>query len=219
MTNLVGIDINTRMIDYARSQAERAQVSDRVRFQTGDALRILDFRSNSFDLVNQRFGFSFLRTWDWPQLLREYYRICKAGGVIRITESAVPRSNSPALTRLMELFKQAFYNAGHAFDTIPGSIIDRFPDLMRSYGIEQVQTRKQVIAFHVDPVIKRACAHDMHRLYRVALPFLRKWTKLPDDYEEVYQQMVHEVQQPEWEIEQTLLTAWGIAGETTSSWS
>src|SRR5689334_9927765 len=41
IAQLIGIDISGRMIEYARAQAEAAQVSDRVHFQLGDALRKL----------------------------------------------------------------------------------------------------------------------------------------------------------------------------------
>ena len=36
-----------------------------------------------------------------------------------------------------------------------------------------------------------------------------KWTSVPDDYEEIYQQMLTEMQQPDFVATWTLLTAWG----------
>src|SRR5579859_2675340 len=55
---LIGVDISSKMLDYARTQAEAQQVSDRVQFRAMDALRMLEFPANSFELVNQRFGMS-----------------------------------------------------------------------------------------------------------------------------------------------------------------
>src|SRR5215469_6219093 len=68
---LVGIDISKRMVDYARQQVKAQQVGDRVEFYVMDALRLLDFPDDSFDLVNQRLGMSWVRTWEWPKLLDE----------------------------------------------------------------------------------------------------------------------------------------------------
>ncbi len=68
-TRLTGVDVSQTFVNYARAQAQAAQVSDRVEFYAMDALRMLEFPNNSFDLVNQRFGISWLRTWDWPKLL------------------------------------------------------------------------------------------------------------------------------------------------------
>jgi SAM-dependent methyltransferase len=69
----------------------------------------LEFPPDSFDLVNQRLGMSYLRTWDWPKLLSEYQRITRPGGVIRITEGDFPASRSAALTRLSTLFISACF--------------------------------------------------------------------------------------------------------------
>lgn len=69
LTELVGVDISEDMIDYAQKQAEVRKVSERVKFHLMDALSVLDLPSDHFDLVNQRFGQSYLRNWDWRQVL------------------------------------------------------------------------------------------------------------------------------------------------------
>src|SRR5712691_5389803 len=61
---LVGVDISTKMLDYARTQAAEQGVSDRVEFAAMDALRMLEFPRNTFDLVNHRYGMSWLRKRD-----------------------------------------------------------------------------------------------------------------------------------------------------------
>jgi ubiquinone/menaquinone biosynthesis C-methylase UbiE len=206
---LAGIDISSRMIDYAKAQANAAGVSDRTQFQTGDALRMLEFPNNFFDLVNHRFGLSYLRKWDWPKLLREYQRVTKPEGVIRITEAGRTESNSPALNRLMDLSFQAFYQAGHLFTPERAGIINHLAEQMHQYGIEQVQTKTYTIAFHEDPQSRAAYVEDLHRGFRLVVPFLKKWITFSEDYEDLYQQMVLETQKPDVEITITLLTAWG----------
>src|SRR6266571_148641 len=94
---LVGIDLNPRMIDYARAQAAAQHVDDRIELHVMDALGVLDFPDASFDLVNLRFALSFVRTWDWPRLLREFLRVVRPGGVVRLTdEEVIQQSTSPA---------------------------------------------------------------------------------------------------------------------------
>ena len=39
--------------------------------------------------------------------------------------------------------------------------------------------------------------------------FFRKWTRVPDDYEAIYQQALEDMQQPGFVATWTLLTAWG----------
>src|SRR5229473_18384 len=87
MSRLLGVDISSKMVEYARTQAEAQQVSDRVEFHVMDALRMLEFPESYFDLVNHRLATSYLRTWDWPKLLQEYQRVAQPGGVIRVTEA------------------------------------------------------------------------------------------------------------------------------------
>src|SRR5216683_380643 len=115
MTRLVGVDVNSRLIEYARARAEEKQVQGRVEFQIMDALLILEFPREYFDLTNIRFATGFMRTWNWPKLLSELQRITRSGGVIRITEFERIDSNSPALLRWFQLAGDAFYKAGHLF--------------------------------------------------------------------------------------------------------
>ena len=45
--------------------------------------------------------------------------------------------------------------------------------------------------------------------FRNLLPFFRKWARVPEQYEEIYQQMLEEMKQPDFEGEWILLTVWG----------
>src|SRR5712691_5008618 len=136
MSLLMGVDVSGRMVEYARAQAEAQQISDRVEFCAMDALRMLEFPTDYFDLVNQRFGTSYLRTWDWPKLLHEYQRVTQPGGVIRITESnMITESNSSALIRLNQVFLEAFYAAGHLYTSDSKGEIGEIAGLLHKNGL------------------------------------------------------------------------------------
>src|SRR5260370_30160044 len=112
----VGLSWRFKVVEFAQRRAVAQGVSDRVQFRVMDALSMREFPSDSFDLVNQRYGFSYLRTWDWPKLLGECQRVIRPGGVIRITESdIIIETNSPALLRLHHLLLESLYHAGHLF--------------------------------------------------------------------------------------------------------
>ncbi len=210
IASLVGVDISERIVSYARAQAQAAQLSDRVQFQVGDALRMLEFPTSHFDLINQRMGISYLRQWDWPKLLREYQRVCKRHGVIRITEGAPQlETSSSALTRLLELLAQAMYQAGYLFSPEGADLTRHLANLMHQHGIQQVQTKISKIAYHQTPATRQAYADDMKRVFQTTVPFMRKWIKLPPDYQDIYQQMLDETQQPDFEVTGTVTTAWG----------
>ncbi|HTK09048.1 MAG TPA: class I SAM-dependent methyltransferase [Ktedonobacteraceae bacterium] len=208
-TRLVGVDASPTFIAYARARAEAEQVSDRVEFHAMDALRMLEFPDATFDLVNHRFAASWLRTWDWPKLLQEYQRVCRSGGVVRVTEPMATRSNGPALSRLSELFLQAFYQAGHFFTAANEGVTGELARLLRQHGLQEVQTRICTLEYRMgDPAGERFFA-DLKLILRTGLPFFRKWTHVPENYEELYQQMLNEMQQPGFMATMGVMTAWG----------
>ncbi len=210
MSLLVGVDISSKIMEYAQAQAEAQGVSDRVQFRTMDALRMLEFPTDFFDLVNQRFGASFLRKWDWPKLLSEFRRVTRPGGVIRVTEGDMAmESPSPALTRLFEIMLNAFYQAGHLFTPGSKGVTGDLAPLLRQDGLEQVQTHTYTPEYRVGTPEGQRFYEDMRLLFRTMAPFLRKWTRVPDDYETIYQQALSEMQQPVFVARGNMLTAWG----------
>ena len=209
-TLLIGVDISERMIAYARAEAEAQQVSDRVEFHTMDALRMLEFPRHYFDLVNQRFGVGYLRTWDWPKLLQEFLRVTSPGGVIRLTEADMLfESNSPALKRLGDLLFQAFYQSGHLFTPESDGITGELAQLLQRHGVQHVQTRSYTGENRAGTIEGQRFFDEMSGIFRTHLPFLRKWTHVPDDYEMLYQQALREMQQPDFVGGGRILTAWG----------
>jgi ubiquinone/menaquinone biosynthesis C-methylase UbiE len=210
MKLLVGVDISGKMLDYARAQAEAQQVSDRVQFASMDALRMLEFPPAYFDLVNQRFGWSYLRTWDWPKLLQEYQRVTRFKGVIRITEcDIIAESSSPALLQMERILFEALRQAGHFFTPNLDGVTSELARLLQQYGLQEVQTCAHTLEYQADTVQTRLFYEDVKHAFRTLLPFLRKWTRVPDDYEDIYQQMLTEIQQPDFTATWRLLTAWG----------
>lgn len=210
MSLLVGVDVSGRMVEYARTQAEAQQVSDRVQFRTMDALRMLEFPTDYFDLVNQRFGTSYLRTWDWPKLLHEFQRVTRPGGVVRITEgNFLVQSPSLALARLYELALDVFYRAGHYFTAESNGVTGELARLLHQFGLQNVQTRVHIMEYRAGTPEGQRFYEDMKHFFQTILPFFRKWSKVPDDYEATYQQALSEMQQPDFVATSSLLTAWG----------
>lgn len=207
---LVGVDISGKMVAYANIRAEERHLSDRVEFQVMDALRLLEFPDATFDLINHRFGNSWLRTWDWKKIFLEYLRVTRPGGIIRITESQVVESNTPALTKLFTIFLEAFYHAGRYFTLSRDGITKHIERLMTEHAIEDVQTRDYSIVYRAGTVEGQQFYEDMLHVFRVSLPFFQKFTNVPSDYQEIYQQALKEMQQPDFVATWRLLTAWGI---------
>lgn len=208
---LIGVDVSSKMLAFARAQADAEGVGDRVEFLLMDALRMLEFPGSFFDLVNHRLAISWLRTWDWSKLLQEYLRVARPDGVIRVTEVdwGVEQSNSPALTQLTELLWKTGYRSGHLFSPDNRGATSELAYLLRRHGVQQVQTRAYTLHYRAGTVEGELLAQDMAHLFRTMKPFIQKWIRLPDDYEQIYRQMIAEIHQPDFTATANLLTAWG----------
>ncbi len=208
--SLVGIDISDHMIKYACEQAEVHHVTDQVEFRVMDTLRPLAFPDASFDLVNLRFGISFVRTWDWPKLLGELLRVTHPGGCVRLTDQNVlHQNNSPALTRLFEIGVCTLFNAGHLFAPGDTGLTAYLAPLLKQWGCQQVQTKTFALAFQAGTVEGQAYYEDMMRLFSVGLPFAQKWGCASGDYDVIYQQALNEMQQSDFHSTWNLLTVRG----------
>ncbi len=207
---LVGVDISKTMVRHARQEATAAFLDDRVQFQTMDALAVLDFQTSSFDLVNQRLGASWLRTWEWPKILVEYRRVCRPSGIIRITEgNVVLESNSPALTKLNGITLEAFHRSGRLFEAQSDGLTGRLVHLMTQHGIQDIQAQVHTLVCSAGTNTHQSFYEDAIHFYRVSLPFLQKWVHVPGDYQEIYQQALKEMQAAEFTATWTWLTVWG----------
>ena len=208
--SLVGIDVNPRMIEYARAQAVAHHVEDRAEFHVMDALRVLDFPDASFDLVNLRFGLSFLRTWDWSTLLREFLRILRPGGVVRLTdEEVIHRSTSPAAMQFCEMLLCALFRAGRLFTQESSGVTAHLAPLLRQHGYQQVQTREYALLFRAGTPEGLTYAEDGVYVFRTLQPFLQRWGCMSKDYENIRQQTIEEIHRPDFSATWHLLTAWG----------
>ncbi|HLZ58697.1 MAG TPA: hypothetical protein VKR06_17295 [Ktedonosporobacter sp.] len=160
---------------------------------------------------------SYLRTWDWPKLLDEYQRVCKPGGVIRITEGDILGSSSPAQMQISALALEAFYLAGHFVNQTRSSPMDQLPVFMQQQGVLNVQTRAHVLQYRAGTPEWQNFYDDMKYVGRTVLPFLRRRIQVPDNYEEIYQQSLDEMQRPDFVATWNLLTAWGAPSHYSAS--
>ncbi len=206
--SLVGIDLNPHYLEYARKQAAVQQVEDRVEFRQMDALGRLAFPSESFDLVNMRFAISFVRTWEWPDLLKDMLRILRPGGVIRLTdEEVIHRGNSPGAMQFCGMLLCALFKSGHLFTAESGGLTAHLAPLLRQIGFQNILTRAHALEFRAGTPEGKAYAQDGQYLLRTFRPFLQKWGCLSKDFDE--QQAFAEIRHPEFSATWHLLTTWG----------
>ena len=211
ITLLVGVDVSRTFVAYARAQAAAAGVSDRVEFHVMDALRMLEFPPGFFDLVTHRFALSWVRTWEWRKLLEEAQRVAAPNGIIRCVEAELARADTPAFTALRTLSLSAFSQAGHLF-TPDGELTQALPALFHRHGLLDIQTRRTILTYRAATEDGKRFCEDLRLGLKTIEPFLRKWGRVPDQYEALCQQASREMEAADCVVTVPLLTVWGRSG-------
>jgi ubiquinone/menaquinone biosynthesis C-methylase UbiE len=207
----VGIDVSRTMVEYARAQAS-SRGFDNASFKVMNALESLDFPDSSFDLVNARL-FGFIPTAAWPNLMREYMRVIRPGGVIRLTEfEGLGISNSLSLEKLIRTFARALKLAGQNFspDGERIGIAPMLGGLLRDVGCKNIQQRAHVIDYSTGTEFHEGFRQDWMVAFKLARPaFVGAGVITEEEFDQLYQQMLIDMLSDEFRGIMFLLTAWG----------
>jgi ubiquinone/menaquinone biosynthesis C-methylase UbiE len=195
---LYGVDISPTMIHYAQTRAKQQQLpKERVEFLIMDALRMLEFPNEFFDLVNFRFGVSFMRKWDWPKMFSEMHRVLKPQGVVRIVDIAIGvESSSTGLSHYWTSLQRALERAGHLFEETPTGLIDHLPLLLLRHGFQNIQMHKAPATCRAETETGKAYFADLGHAFHTMRPFLQRYGCLTEDYDALCQQAIQDMQQP-----------------------
>ena len=104
---------------------------------------------------------------------------------------------------------EALFQAGQLFTPTRDGLNSQLARLLQEAGLQNVQTRAHRLSLDAGTTQGEHFAEDTRLAFPALLPFMRKWGQVPDDYEEIYQQMLHEMQQPGFVATWSLLTVWG----------
>jgi ubiquinone/menaquinone biosynthesis C-methylase UbiE len=203
---LYGIDISPTMIRCARQRAEE-QLLKRVEFLVMDALLVLEFPNEFFDLINFSFGVSFMRQWDWPKMFSEMHRILKDRGIVRIVEMKIGfESPSIALSNFWAAMRRAFERSGHIFEETPTGLIDHLPELLKRHGFQNIQIHQTPVEFRAGTEAGKGLLDDHFHGFRTHRQFLQRYGCLPQDYDALCQQIIQDMQQPDFVAETLFYT-------------
>ena len=170
---VMGFDIDERMINYANSQA-RVGGLDNASFRVMDLNQPLDYHDNYFDLVNARF-MTVIPTTVWPSAERELVRITQPGGIVRHTEAEhYSVTNGPAFETLSGMWLRAFKSSGCTFSP-DGRNTGNTPVLrrmLREVGGQNIQMKPWVIDWSAGSPDHEAFFEDIRTLMKLVQPFL-----------------------------------------------
>ncbi len=82
-TRVLGLDITLEMIEEAKKRTEGKSYADKIEYRLGSALDI-PAQNETFDVVWGQDAWCYIR--DKPRLIKEVYRVLKAGGTLGFTD-------------------------------------------------------------------------------------------------------------------------------------
>lgn len=212
---VVGIDISETMIAYANAQA-RVQGLTNASFQVMNALQPLDFPPDSFDLVNARFVVGFMPPHAWPGLIQECLRILRPGGILRLTEGEWGLSNKPAFEKYCGLVNQSLQRAGQSFSpngTHMG-ILPMLRPFLQEAGYQHIGHMAHVVDFSYGMEAHESSFQDFLVAFKLVQPFIiRCKVAKQEELDELYQQVLVEMQSEDFCALWILLTVWGYKPE------
>ncbi|SRR5579884_1561349 len=210
---VVGIDISKRMVEYAEAHAQLRGLSN-VQFLVMDATKPLDFPSGSFDLVNGRYLAGFLAADLWPEVMREFWRLLRPGGYIRLTEAEFfGASNSKSLEALASLLTGALKKVGHSLvpEARSNGLVPGIAPLLRKIGFQDVAVAAHLIEYSYGTPAYALITKDWEIGYRLAFDVFLK-TQVADSLEqlqELHANMLKEFADPNFVATHDLITTWG----------
>ena len=208
---VMGVDISALMTDYGRATA-KARSLQNAHFMTMNIQEPFSFADNSFDLINARYLVAVLIPNAWPVLLRETFRMCQPGGIMRLTENEMPITNSPAFEQITQMALNAFSMTGRNFGPTARNfgITPMLPKLLKDTGYTNVKYK----AYGIDTSAGTEGHESFYQNHMVAFQlgkpyFVGLELTTDEKYEELYQQMLQEMMADDFCAISYSLTAWG----------
>lgn len=208
---VTGVDLSQLMVDYALAQAEEKGLQN-AHFRVMDVLKPLDFPDNSFDFINTRLLFGFMPPAAWPKLMQECMRITRPGGMIRLNECEFGISNGSASEELSSMFARALHVSGQSFspDGRHVGITPMLGRFLRDAGYQDIQNTLYTIDYSADTENHADGYQDLVVFHKLVQPLLVKTgVTTQEEAEHLYQQMLEELQSPDFCGIWYYLSVWG----------
>lgn len=147
---VIGITTRYSLVAHARKRARAAGIKNVSFFQVvGDEKPQLPFPDAEFDLVNTQSLYSWLRTGEWPDFIRDCWRVTRPGGYVRMTEPERGQSTGLAMTRLADLYLQVMHRIGQRFSPDDRHIgaANQLLYLCQEAGLREITRRAYMIDY------------------------------------------------------------------------
>jgi ubiquinone/menaquinone biosynthesis C-methylase UbiE len=207
---VTAFDISRAMIDYARASAKVQGLSN-ITFLVMDVQKPLEkLPDQSFDLVNSRF-INFLPAAAWPRIMKEFRRITRPGGTIRLTESEWWYfTSSSALENINATLINALRVQGGSFSQRFTGVLPMLGRFLRDVGCVTIQYKPHAIDFSYGTEYHEGFRRDAAIAFKLFQPFIIKMgVATQEQLEQWYEQMLQDMASEDFRGLMLPLTVWG----------
>jgi SAM-dependent methyltransferase len=211
-TNVTGIDISNRMIDYASAHAQVRHLYN-AHFEVRDALKLQDLPEASFDFINARTLVLFMQPAAWPTLVQQCMHLLRPGGVVRLTEAEWGICNKLAFEDYAVKINMALRKANMSLSPtgLHMGITAMLAHYLKNAGCHDIQRAAYVVDYSAGEKAHGGYMQDLKIAFKEVQPFLVKVGVVSslEAAEEQYQQVLAEMDAPDFCSISYLLSAWG----------
>lgn len=129
--SIIGVDMDPKALDKARTNIQRAGLTDLIQVQQGNAMK-LPFPDNSFDIVINEAMLTMLRGDAKEKAIREYLRVLKPGGRLLTHDVAY---ESDHMENLLQQLSQTIHV------NVQPLKIDQWQNLFHELGFSNVTSK------------------------------------------------------------------------------
>jgi SAM-dependent methyltransferase len=211
-TRVTGIDISTKMIDYARAHAQVRRLHN-AHFEEMDALKLEDLPEASFDFINARTLVCFMLPAAWPVLVQQCMRLLRPGGVIRLTEAEWGICNKFAFEDYAGKINMALQKTHRSLSPtgLHMGITAMLAHYLKNAGCQDIQRDAHILDYSYGEKAHGGYLQDLKIAFKEIQPFLVKVGVVAslEAAEEQYQQVLEDMESPDYCSISYLLSVWG----------
>lgn len=196
---LEGIDNNKIAVKHAQEH-EATKNKKNVHIHLMDVLQPLDLPDDTYDLVNLRFTVGVFPRDRWVEILKECFRICKPGGIIRLTEGdTVSVAYAPAFHRMSKALIQIGWAIGKSFSEYEVAVGPMLPKFLRDAGfVEDIRSQAVAIDFSAGADAHQAVTNDFTMTFQLLEKHMLAFGVMSkEEFGRTFEEMVKEFQDPE----------------------
>lgn len=209
-TDIIGIDNDQSMLDYARLHARGEGVSN-VTFEQADYRHLEQtFSQAQFDFVHSRHLLWYLGHGG-KELVQQWSKLIKVGGMMRLTEWEASTTNSPCFNLLTQYLLEALYAHGRSDSKHRVGMVYKLAPYLRAAGFSQVVEVPHYVNFSAGTRYHDMYVRDITQGSATLQPFIvGSKVVTAEMYSECMRQAIREIDHPDFLGGHFFLSAWGV---------